>query len=218
MLYQVIKRDLTETTRRCDFCPQYLTSLKAYVLKNLETGELSYAGPTCAKNNAGEDTISGIPDLTQFTLSINDREGGTPGGQGGAAADYPEKRAIAYLMLREDKLADQLKCSYSVLKEYYKKHQSQGLSESDICHINNIAAKAPENLSPTALQRMYNHLFWIDVGIKSIKSIKRRLSPDKTDFLTGVRKTIVSSGIISEKQTSAINRWLKYIDGVPQLK
>lgn len=212
MVYQVIRRDLTETSRKCDFCPQYLTSLKAYVLRNVETGELSYAGPTCAKNKAGEHAISGIPDLTKFTLTtkINEREGGG-GGNGGTSADNPEKRAIEYLILREHKLAEELKCSYSVLKDYYEKHSSQRLSESDISHINSIAAKAPDNLSPVTLQRIYNYLFWIDVAIK-------KLSPDKTEFLTNVRKTIVSKGKISDKQTSAINRWLENIDGVPQLK
>ncbi len=211
MPYQVIRRDLTETTRKCDFCPKYLTSLKAYVLKNLETGELSYDGPTCAKNNSEEGAISGIPDLTKFTLSTNDREVGGSSGQGGASAENPEKRAIEYLMLREHKLALELKCSYSVLKEYYEKLNSQGLSESDVRHINNIAAKAPDNLSPAMLQRIYNYLFWIDVSIE-------KLPPEKTNFLTGVRKTIVSKGKIYEKQTSSINKWLENIDGVPQLK
>ncbi|MEC9411263.1 MAG: hypothetical protein VX829_01150 [Pseudomonadota bacterium] len=211
MSYQVIRRDLTETTRKCDFCPQYLTSLKAYVLKDLETGELSYAGPTCAINNAGKGSTSGIPDLTKFTLGTNDRVGGGHGGQGGATTENPEKSAIEYLTLRENKLVDELKCSYPVLKEYYEKHHSQGLSDSDVRHINNIASKAPENLSPVVLQRIYNYLFWIDVGIK-------KLPTDKTDFLVRVRKTVVSNGKISEKQKVAINRWLENIDGVPQLK
>jgi hypothetical protein len=209
--YQVIRRDLTETTRKCDFCPKNLTSLKAYVLKSLETGELSYAGPTCAKNNAGEDALSGVPDLTKFTLSANDREGGGTGGRSGASEDNPIKKAIEYLMLREHKLAKELKCSYSVLKEYYEKHNSDGLSESDISHINRIAAKAPEDLRLPALQRIYNYLFWIDVAIN-------KLPLEKTDFLTGVRSTIVSKGKISERQTSSINKWLGNIDGVPQLK
>lgn len=211
MQYQVIRRDLTETTRKCDFCPQHLTSLKAYVLKNLETGGLSYAGPTCAKNNAGEGSLSGVPDLTKFTFPKNDREGGGAGGGGGASEDNPEKRAIEYLMLREYKLVDELNCSYSVLKKYYEKHNNQGLSEGDIRHINNIAAKAPENLSPAMLQRVYNYLFWIDVAID-------KLPAEKTEFLTGVRSTIVSKGKISERQTSSINKWLENIDGVPQLK
>lgn len=211
MPYQVIRRDLTETTRRCDFCPQYLTSLKAYVLKDLETGELSYAGPTCAVNNAGEGSTSGVPDLTKFTLATNNREGRGPGGQGGATTENPAKSAIEYLTLRENKLVDELKCSYSILKEYYEKHNSQGLSDSDVRHINNIASKAPENLSPAVLQRIYNYLFWIDVGIE-------KLPVDRTEFLVGVRNTIVSKGKISEKQKAAINKWLENIDGVPQLK
>ncbi|MBU3823859.1 MAG: hypothetical protein H9917_03410 [Candidatus Oceanisphaera merdipullorum] len=211
MPYQVIRRDLTETTRKCDFCPQYLTSLKAYVLKDLETGKLSYAGPTCAKNNAGEGSTSGIPDLTKFTLSKNHREGGSPGGGGGASEVDPEKIAIEYLVLRECKLVEELNCSYSVLKKYYEKYSTQRLSESDIRHINNIAAKAPDNLSRAVLQRIYNYLFWIDVAVE-------KLPVGKTDFLVGVRKTIIAKGKISEKQASSINKCLENIDGVPQLK
>ncbi|WP_419811056.1 hypothetical protein [Bacterioplanoides sp.] len=211
MPYQVIRRDLTETTRKCDFCPKYLTSLKAYVLKDLETGKLSYAGPTCAINKAGEGSISGVPDLTKFTSATNTREVGGPIGQGRAGENDPEKRAVEYLMLREYKLVNELKCSYLVLREYYEKLNSQGLSESDIRHINNIAAKAPENLTLATLQKIYNYLFWIDVGIG-------KLPPEKNDFLVGVRKTIVSKGKISERQKISINRWLENIDGVPQLK
>lgn len=213
MEYQVIRRDLTETSKRCDFCPQYLTSLKAYVLRHVETGVISYAGPTCAKNKAGEHALSGIPDLTKFTLTTNERDGAGVGAgrTGGTSTDNPEKKAIEYLILREHKLAGELNCSYSVLKDYYNKHNSQRLSESDIRHINAIAAKAPANLSPDTLQRIYNYLFWIDVAIK-------KLPQEKTEFLTAVRKTIVSKGNITDKQTTAINRWLENIDGVPQIK
>lgn len=214
MRYQVIRRDLTETTRKCDFCPQYLTSLKAYVLKDLETGKLSYAGPTCEKNNAGEGSTSGIPDLTKFTLSKKYREvggSGGRGGRGGASEFNPEKIAIEYLVLRECKLVEELNCSYLVLKKHYEKYSAEGLSESDVRHINNIAAKAPDNLSPASLQKIYNYLFWIDVAIE-------KLPAEKTNFLVGVRKSIVAKGKISEKQTSSINKWLENVNGVPQLK
>ncbi|WP_319558244.1 hypothetical protein [Thiomicrorhabdus sp.] len=211
MPYKVIRRDLTETTRKCDFCPKYLTSLKAYVLEDSETGVLSYAGLTCAKNNAGDDALTGIPDLTKFTSATSEREGGGAGNQSGANTDNPEKRAIEYLTLREEKLVDELNCSYEVLKNYYEKHKTQGLSESDISHINNIAAKAPENLTPSTLQKTYNYLFWIDVGIE-------KLPKDKTDFLRSVRQALVSKGNISDKQKSAVNKWLENIQGIPQLK
>ena len=209
--YKVIRRDLTETTRQCDFCPKYLTSLKVYVLRNSETGELSYAGPTCAKNNAGNDSLSGVPDLTKFTSSTGDREGGGTSGQGRNAVDNPEKKALEYLALREEKLVSELKCSYTVLKDYYKKSKTQKLSEPDIRHINNIASKAPENLTLASLQRIYNYLFWIDIAIE-------KLPKDKTKFLTSVRKALTSKGKISDNQKRAINKWLENIDGVPQLK
>lgn len=211
MAYEVIRRDLTETTRKCDFCPRFLTSLKAYVLRNVETGELHYAGPACAKGKAGEEALSGVPDLTKFTMAVMNHDGGGSGGPGGRAIDNPEKDAVEYLTLREGKLAHELNCSYQVLREYYKKYQDQGLSDSDVEHINNIASKAPDSLTPSVLQRIYNFLFWIDVGIE-------RLPAEKTEFLVGVRNTIIARGRITENQRSAINSWLQNIDGVPQLK
>ena len=211
--YKVIRRDLTETTRKCDFCPKDLTSLKAYVLEDCETGMLSYAGPTCAKNNAGEDALTGIPDLTKFTSATNEHKGGGGGvgNKNGTHADNPQKRAIEYLTLREEKLVDELNCSYKILKNYYEKHKTQGLSETDISHINNIATKAPENLSLSTLQKIYSYLFWIDVGIE-------KLPKDKTEFLRSIRQALVLKGKISDKQKSALNKWLENIQGVPQLK
>ncbi|MCH1926807.1 hypothetical protein L9G74_18175 [Shewanella sp. C32] len=212
MSYKVIRRDLTEVSRRCDFCPNYLRSLKAYVLEDSDSGELFYAGPTCAKHKAGDDALTGIPDFTKFTKEVGEREGGgAGGGAGGSGTENSEKKAIEYIVLRESKLADELNCSYKVLRDYYEKHKAEGLSESDVKHINNIASKAPEHLTLTALQRIYNYLFWIDVGIE-------RLPEEKTDFLVGVRKTIISKGKITDNQKSAINKWLENIAGVPQLK
>lgn len=50
MGYQPLRKDLTETTEKCAFCPKHLRSLKAYVLKDIETGEVVLSGPECAKN------------------------------------------------------------------------------------------------------------------------------------------------------------------------
>ncbi|TXD96277.1 hypothetical protein ES754_11650 [Psychrobacter frigidicola] len=217
MTYKVIRRDLTETTRKCDFCPRYLISLKAYVLENVETNELFYAGPKCAKNNVGDNSLFGVPDLTKFTMATGNREDSSIDGRGSTDINnrqrkaIEERKAIEYLMLRENKLVNELNCSYSVLREYYQKSKIQKLSESDIIHINNIAYKAPEHLTLSVLQKIYNYLFWIDVGIAKLDS-------GKTDFLVNVRRTIVSKRKITEGQKLAINRWLENIDGVPQLR
>lgn len=213
LAYEIIRRDLTETTRKCDFCPKYLTSLKAYILKDSETSELLYAGPTCAKNNAGVVTLIGTPDLTKFTLAANEGAAGGAGGHGDGTSneDNPEKKALEYLVLREEKLVNEMSCSYQVLNNYYEKSKTKKLSEDEITHINNIAAKAPENLRPASLQRIYNYLFWLDVAIE-------KLSDEKSDFLKNVRKTIVQTKKITDGQQTAINRWLVNIDGIPQLK
>ena len=212
MSYRALRKDLTETTRKCDFCENYLTSLKAFVLEDVNTGSIAYAGPTCAKNNLGENfTLSGIPDLTRFTLSDAVRETGSGGGKGGVKILDPARLAVEYLILREEKLKDEMNTSYSVLRGYYDSLKYRSLSESDVRHINNIEARSPENLKLVSLQRCYNYLFWIDVGIN-------KLPGDRADFLKSVRKALINDGRISEAQKEGVNKWLSNIDGVPQLK
>lgn len=214
MPFKPLRRDLTETTRRCDFCPKFLTSLKAYVLEEEGSGRIAYAGPTCAKANIGANyTLVGIPDLTKFTLPNGEGEGGAGGGggSGGSNSTDPNRQALEYLLLRQEKLADEMQTSYPILESYYIKSKTESLTEAEVRHINNIEAKAPEKLRLSNLQKCYNYLFWIDVAIE-------RLPAEKTEFLNNIRRALVSNGEISQAQKAAVNKWLVNIPGVPQLK
>jgi len=214
MSFKPLRKDLTETTRRCDFCPKFLTSLKAYVLEEEVSGRIAYAGPTCAKNNIGANyTLVEIPDLTRFTLSSGEgeREAGGAGGSGGSNSTDPNRQALEYLLLREEKLASEMPTSYSVLKNYFIKSKTESLTEAEVRHINNIEAKAPEKFRLTNLQKCYNYLFWMNVGIE-------RLPAEKTEFLSNIRRSLVSHGEISLAQKVAVNKWLVNIPGVPLLK
>lgn len=214
MAYKPLRKDLTETTRKCDFCPHYLTSLKAYVLEEIGTGTIAFAGPTCAKKKiAAEYTLAGLPDITKFTMPNGAGENGAcgTGGFGGRTVDEPNRLALEYLVLREEKLAEPMGCSYSVLRNYYIKSKTQILSDEEVRHINNIEAKSPKKLRLANLQKCYNYLFWIDVGIE-------KLPTDKTEFLRNIRSALVDNGSISENQKVAVNNWLKNIQGVPQLR
>jgi len=214
MPFKPLRKDLTETTRRCDFCPKFLTSLKAYVLEEEGSGRIAYAGPTCAKNSiAANYTLVGIPDLTKFTLPNGEGEGGSggTGGSSGSNSEDPNRKALEYLLLREEKLADAMHTSYSVLKKYYIKSKTESLTEAEVRHVNNLEAKAPEKFRLVNLQRCYSYLFWINVGIE-------KLPAEKKEFLSDVRRTLVSNGEISQAQKVAVNKWLVNIPGVPQLK
>ncbi|MCI2260598.1 DUF3888 domain-containing protein [Xanthomonas indica] len=214
MLFKPLRRDLTESSRRCEFCPNLLTSLKAYVLEEEGTGRTVYAGPKCAAGNiASKYTLAGIPDLTKFTLSKNDGEGrvGGNGASGISKAIDPSRHALEYLLLREGKLAKDMNLSYPVLKEYYSKSLTESLTDAEILHVNRIEAKAPEKFKLANLQKCYNYLFWIDVAIE-------RLPNDKADFLGAIRAALLKNGSISMGQKVAVNKWLAKIPGVPQLK
>lgn len=213
MAYKPLRKDLTETTQKCDFCPRFLTSLKAYVLEDTETGKIAYAGPKCAEENLAHGySIKGIPDLTKFTLSKDvGNENGGGGGNKAGAIDSPRRQAIEYIILREEKLVSELNCSYPVLKDYYESMRDKELTDSEISHINNIENKAPHNLKLSVLQRCYNYLFWIDIAID-------KLPDNKTDFLKDIRSKVARRTTLTNEQKTAVNKWLENIDGVPCLK
>lgn len=213
MPFKPLRKDLTETSRRCDFCPKFLTSLKAYVLEDEETGRTLYAGPVCAKNNVGSYSLTGIPDLTKFTMPNGDGEnsGGGIGFSGGGSVVDPRQKALEYLLLREEKLAHVMNTSYSVLEKYYIKTKKEELTENEVRHINNIEAKAPEKLKLLNLQKCYNYLFWLNVGIE-------KLATEKADYLRSVRNNLINNLEISQNQKIGVNNWLVNISGVPQLK
>lgn len=213
MKYEALMKDLTESKQKCCFCDKPLNSLKAYILKNKRTDKIVFAGPKCAAQKIDDPLLlSGIPDFTRHTMaaSRSDRRGRS-GGSSRVTVDKTKRDAREYLILREDKLAKDINCSYSVLKQYYDKSRKQDLSNDDLKHIKNIEAKAPERLSLSTLQKMYNYLFWIDVGIE-------KLPPGKKDFLEDIRAKLIKYGRITPDQKMAVNKWLKNIDGIPQLK
>ncbi len=213
MTYKPLRKDLTETSEKCAFCPKHLRSLKAYVLKNTQTGEIVLSGPECAKKHLAEGfSLKGIPDLTKYTSATGTRtSGGTGGGGNSSSENADEKRAIEYLELRERKLADKINSSWEVLSDFYKSYLEGNLTPEIVRSINNIERKAPDNLKLNTLQKCYNYLFWIDVGIE-------KLDEDKRAFLLSIRNTILARKQLSQKQFDAMNRWLENIDGVPQLK
>ena len=214
MSFIALRKDLTEATEKCRFCPNNLSSLTAYVLQDEITHEIFYAGPTCARKNAKNgDSLSILPDLTKFTLPHDKGHAGNHGSRSGnGRADTSlEKKALEYLILREQKLHREINCSYSVLKKYMEKLKISKLEETEIQHILNIEKKAPENLRLNNLQLLYNALFWIDVGIELLPS-------DKNDFLKGVRVAITKRKEITPKQKEGVNKWLENIEGVPCLR
>ncbi|MFQ2383668.1 MULTISPECIES: hypothetical protein [Aeromonas] len=213
MTYTPLRKDLTETSEKCNFCSKHLRSLKVYVLKNIKTGAIVFSGPECARRNLAEGfSLKGIPDLTKYTSAAGLRSGGgTGGGRNYSTESSDEKRAIEYLELRERKLANEINCSWDVLSNLYKAYLDGNLTEQNVRLINNIEKKAPDVLKLDSLQKCYNYLFWIDVGIE-------KLDEDKKQFLKSIRNIVRARKQLTPKQFEAMNKWLGNIDGVPQLK
>lgn len=212
-MYRPLRKELTETDEKCEFCPKKLTSLKAYVLQNINTGKVVYSGPSCAKKHIAEGfSLLGIPDLTKFTSTTGTREvGNVGGGSRGERGNDRRRRAIEYINLRENKLVGEFNCSYEVLRDYYNAFVEGELDDVAVNHICNIENNAPPLLKLAILQKCYNYLFWIDVAIA-------KLDESKLAFLKGIRRTVVAREGLSEKQFNGLNQWLGNVDGVPQLK
>lgn len=222
MTYIPLKKDLTEGTEICNFCDKPLNSLTAYILKNIENNCIVYAGPTCAKKNiSSKYNIKLVPDLTKFTLSakpnedslirITNNENKTRNSTL-TDDDKKYKRAIEYIELRENKLNKNFNTSYQILEEYYKEYLiNNKLEKQTIEHILNIEKKAPNELKLDNLQKCYNYSFWISAGIK-------KLDKDATNFLSSILKYLETNLKISEKQKIGVNKWLKNLDNIPQIK
>ena len=214
MGYKIVKKDLINDIKKCNFCHKSLTAFKAYVLEDLASGKIIFAGRKCAQDNISEgDSLEDCPDFTNFTTSTQTHDGGGGHGNFGKedAVDNLTRQAIEYLMLREEILPKDLNCSYQILTALYQKYKGGKLSAEDVKHINNIQAKAPKDLKLSHLKKIYNYLFWIDVAIS-------KTPEEKAKFLIDMRQYIIKNKKITEAQKRGINRWLKRIAGVPQLK
>ena len=152
-MYRPIRKDLTETTTKCHFCPKPLRSLTAYILQDVTTGEYVYAGPECAKKNVGnKDFLKKIPDFTRFTAPNKSDDKGSQTGKGtGSGGRTPlteedqRRKAIEYLELRVNKLAKDFSTSHEKLEEYYTDYKNSELSNEAIRHILNIDAFVKTN-------------------------------------------------------------------------
>lgn len=217
MSYKPIRKDLTEIGEDCHFCNTKLRSLKAYVLQNIDTGLLVMAGPVCAKRHISDEfTLKGLPDLTKFTSATGHRESGGGGGAGGGSTkDSERRRAIEYLQLREEKLTADVSCSWHVLTKHYQSYLKGELSEIGVNHINNIEKKAPDGLKLAVLQKCYNYLFWIDVALSKVDTIKSNFP---REFLSSIRRLVVARKTLTPLQFKKLNEVLSQLDGIPQLK
>jgi len=219
MNYRPLKKDLTDGTEICHFCNRPLRSLKAYILEDEGTKEIVYSGPKCAEDNIKPKyNLKLIPDLTKYTLAVNDKESiSTISAKERNISKYSQeelnlRKAIEYLELRENKLIEDFNTSYSVLNEYYNSYLEKGtLDKNQIQHTLNIENKSPDSFKLINLQKCYNYSFWINNGIL-------RLEDKADDFLIPIKTYLIKNFKISEKQKNGVNKWLENLDGIPQLK
>ncbi|RLK06739.1 hypothetical protein [Tenacibaculum discolor] len=219
MKYRPLKKDLTDGTKTCHFCNRPLKSLKAYILMDEKTKEKIYSGPKCAEDNiSNKYNLKLIPDLTRYTLAINDKESVLSSNfverntLKHTEKDLNYRKAIEYLELRENKLSEDFNTSYNVLKEYYSFYLVEGtLNLKQINHILNIEKKSPDSLRLINLQKCYNYIFWINIGIQKLE--------EKADgFLIPIKNYLINNLKLSIKQKKGVNKWLQNLAETPLLK
>lgn len=219
MSYRPLKKDLTDGTEICHFCNRPLKSLKAYILLNENTKEFVYSGPKCAENNINQTyNLQLTPDLTKYTLGINNKESSSNGTVTKLStskysdAELNLRKVIEYLELRENKLSEDFNTSYKVLNEYYKEYlEKRTLGLNQIRHILNIERKSPESLRLVNLQKCYNYFFWINTGIQ-------KLEDKADDFLIPIKNYLIKNLKITDRQKAGVNKWLENLEEIPQLK
>lgn len=219
MNYRPLKKDLTDGTQKCHFCNRPLSSLKAFILEDEKTKEIVFSGPKCAKENIDRKyNLKLIPDLTKYTLAFNDKDSVSRSHLKErnllnlTQEEINFRKAIEYLELRENKLAEDFNTSFFVLNEYYLFYLENGfLNKNQVQHILNIENKSPNNFKLINLQKCYNYIFWINKGISI-------LDDKADDFLIPIRIYLTNNLKISEKQKNGVNKWLKNLEGIPQLK
>lgn len=217
MTWTIIRIDFTEKCM-CVFGEKkhYITCGKGYVVVNSEGNE-AFCGPQCAKNpkyliNPNEI----VPVLTKGCLEINVKEQNSSthitinNNQLPSQINNLElhrEKAIAYLLLRVEKLNHYPKIKYNKLDDIYNRYLSNKLTHSDICFLSKlvICADYPE-YSYQNLQAIYACDFWIDQFLK--QNTNKNLS-----FMKDIKKHLHKKLALSTKQIKGLNSWFDNTKG-----
>lgn len=212
MIYSVIRIDFTERCQ-CVFCSRKITSGKGYVVVN-EKGEEAFCGPVCAKDkNNVINPGARIPDLTKGAIDAEERENSRKGRNMGIGdrpkldEEIEKQNAIAYLLLRMEKLKDFPGVHYKKLDPIFMKYKANNLLEEDYNFLKILmkGEKRPE-FSYKNLQAIYACNFWID------KFIKNNSNTD-ISFVKSLRKYLHEHLRLTEKQIEGLNKWFDRADG-----
>ncbi|GKX44529.1 hypothetical protein SOASR015_35630 [Pectobacterium carotovorum subsp. carotovorum] len=224
MLWRVVRIDFTERCA-CVFGSKThdITSGKGFVVVD-HKGNERFAGPDCVRNpnyvsNPGEK----VPDLTKGCLEPGGEVGGdtskappkiATGEVGGTSKkdDHSNQNAIAYLLLRVEKLKNFPKIKYKKLDELYERYQRDSLTEGDFIFLNKlIESKSFPEYSLRNLQAIYACEFWINQFIK--------VNQDKDlSYVDSLKSYLHAKLALTPSQISGLNKWFDNSSGRKMVK
>lgn len=219
MQWRVVRIDFTERCA-CVFGSKthYITSGKGYVVVDVDGNE-KFSGPNCARNpdfvvNPNEN----VPDLTKGCLEPEGEDSGPkinvpPEGTGRATkapivmSDRCKQNAVAYLILRVEKLKHFKKIKYQKLDVLYERYNNSDLTDSDYYFLNRLVdAKDFPEYSLKNLQAIYACDFWIN------QFIKNERNKDLT-YVESCRSYLHRKLALTPSQIIGLNNWFDNSNG-----
>lgn len=196
-----------------------LSSGKAYYLKD-SRGLIHYGGKQCAEMLVTND-LSQIPDLTKSLIAR--REGQVNEGQTNSSQkkqhDLEKSKAIAYLLLREEKLFEykfkNRSLSYEVLKDYYTEYKdSLDLPSEAISHILNIERRSSEFSKRYSLKNLSTCYAYQYILERTLDTLTKKENHEGiryvNDLLNG-DKGIKHFCSLTKEQITGLSKWLQFL-------
>ncbi|MCW9696139.1 hypothetical protein [Proteus mirabilis] len=219
MLWKVVRIDFNERCA-CVFGSKthYITSGKGYVVVDNEGNE-RFSGPNCARN---PDYVSNpeekVPDLTKGCLEPDSEDDGAApssrlkGNNGKVRVastidEHSKQNAIAYLLLRVQKLQSIPKIKYSKLDAIYRRYQLASLTDNDFIFLYKlIDSNSFPEYSLKNLQAFYACEFWINQFIQDNQ--EKDLS-----YVESLRSYLHAKLALTPSQITGLNKWFDNTNG-----
>lgn len=203
-----------------DFVPEYtksyhygkkLTSGKAYYLKD-DNGNTYYASKYYVDKYLNVD-LSKIPDLTTslISMTVNENSINKTHTENRNKFNHDKSNAIAYIILRQEKLT-QYNLSYEPLKKYYDKYISDGnLDDKDINHIINIEKRAKQSDSKLSLYNLRTCYAYEFILKRTLNYLEQNQKIDGVKFINSLIFYLRKNYTLSENQIKGLQNRLHYL-------
>jgi len=195
-----------------------LSSGKAYFMET-GNGHIVYGGKQCAEKHSNTD-LSQIPDLTKSLVSRTEgatRNDGITANRKNAHNNLDKPKAIAYIILREEKLISfqyrNKSLSQVTLQKYYEKYkQGEDLSDDEVKHILNLekiaAKKTKAKMSLKNLSTCYAYQYLLE---RTLVYLDIKNNTAGITFVNSLINSLHDYCSLTNKQIEGLARWLQFL-------